>query len=133
MKEHSTRIMLAIVILLQAALLVQNSRGVSAESQRVGNAAPVIRASAFEVVDVTGQVRAQLYLGDDGDGGIRLRNKHGALRVKLGASADGLTGLQLFDEAISDQNPAVALVTSRSEGTSLLLKEKGKEKRIRPD
>lgn len=131
MKERSTRIMLGIVIFLLSALLVQNSRTASAaESQRGGDPAPVLRARAFEVVDERGRVRAQLYLGEDGDGGIRLRNKNGDLRVKLGASTEGYTGLQLFD-GTDPVSPAVQLVTSPS-GTSLSLKEKGKEKRITP-
>jgi hypothetical protein len=129
MKELTTRIMLGMVMLLLSALVVKDARTASAaESQRGGDPATVIRARAFEVVDERGQVRAQLFLGEDGNGSIRLRDKTGNLRVKLGASTDGYTSLLLFDEATT---PAVQLVTSPSD-TSLSLKVKGQEKRITP-
>jgi hypothetical protein len=67
-----------------------------------------------------------MFLGQDGGGNIRLRDTTGNVRVKLGASTQGSTGLLLFDEEV---NPAVEVVTNKT-GTSLSLSEKGKEKRV---
>ena len=130
MKERTTRIMLGIVILWVSTLLVRDSRTASAaEPQHGGEPAPGPPRESLRVVNERGEVRAQLYLGEDGGGNIRLRGKTGDVRVKLGVSTDGNTGLLVLDENVS---PAVQLVTSPSEGTSLSLKEKGKEKRISP-
>ena len=85
----------------------------------------VIRAQAIELVDERGQVRAQLHLGEDGGGNLRLRSGDGTVRVKLAGTADG-SGLLLFDK---EAEPAVWLTANKS-GTSVTLNEKGKEKRI---
>ncbi|HKY04088.1 MAG TPA: hypothetical protein VJQ56_04315 [Blastocatellia bacterium] len=85
----------------------------------------VIRAQAIELVDERGQVRAQLHLGEDGGGNLRLRGGDGTVRVKLAGTTDG-SGLLLFDK---EAEPALWLAANRS-GTSLTIAEKGKEKRI---
>jgi len=128
--ERSTRIMLGMVILLLTALLLRDvpSAASAAQAPRGGEPAGVVRATAFELVDERGQVRAQVFLGEDGGGNIRLRDRTGNVRVKLGASTGGDTGLLLFDQTVE---PAVQLVTSPS-GTSLMLKEKGHERRFTP-
>ena len=127
MNDRTTRVMLAMVILLLSALLVKDSVVVPARaSQHTADPAGVVRARSFEVVDERGEVRAQLFLGQDGDGTIRLRDKSGNVRVKLGASTDGYTGLLLMDQNVT---PAVQLVTGPS-GTSLSLTENKKKKRI---
>ena len=58
----------------------------------------VVQARLIELVDERGQVRAQLHIGADGGGNLRLRNGQGEVRVKLGATADG-AGLLLMDQA----------------------------------
>lgn len=85
----------------------------------------VIRAQAIELVDERGQVRAQLHLGDDGGGNLRLRSGDGTVRVKLAGTVDG-SGLVLFDK---EAEPALWLAANKS-GTSLTVAEKGKQKRI---
>ncbi|HXG69112.1 MAG TPA: hypothetical protein VNJ04_00695 [Gemmatimonadaceae bacterium] len=85
----------------------------------------VIRAQAVELVDERGQVRAQLHLGEDGGGNLRLRSGDGTVRVKLAGTVDG-SGLLLFDK---EAEPAVWLTANKS-GTSVTLAEKGKEKRV---
>ncbi|MSO80010.1 MAG: hypothetical protein EXQ79_10480 [Acidimicrobiia bacterium] len=56
----------------------------------------VLEASGFDLVNDEGTVVAQLYVGDDGTGQIRLRDASGEVRVKIGASPDG-AGLILFN------------------------------------
>ena len=95
---------------------------VAAESQQT---AQVLRAQAFDLVDARGQVRAQLYLAEDGGGSLRLRSGDGTVRVKLGGSADG-SSLLLFNK---EAEPAVELSANKT-GTSVRLAEKGKEVRV---
>jgi hypothetical protein len=127
MKSRTTQAMLAVVILLLLALLARDVlKGSTVMAQDANQISPVVRARGFELVDERGQVRAQIYLGDDGGGNIRLRDATGVVRIKLGASTQGYTGLLVLDEEV---NPAIHIVTDKS-GTSLSLAEKGKEKRV---
>jgi hypothetical protein len=111
---------------LAAAVIVLSQsvwdKPVMAESVQVPK---VIRAEAIELVDGRGQVRAQIHLGEDGGGNLRLRSGDGMVRVKLGATADG-SGLLLFDK---EAEPGVSLATNKA-GTTVTLAEKGKEKRV---
>ena len=86
----------------------------------------VLRARSIELVDSAGQVRAQLHLGPDGSGQLRLRDGRGQVRVKLGTSNTGATALLLMDETIE---PAVTLATRR-EGVSLTLRGPGGRQRV---
>ena len=76
-------------------------------------------------MDQRGQVRAQLHIGEDGGGNLRLRSGDGTVRVKLAGTADG-SGLLLLDK---EAEPALWLAANKS-GTSVTLAEKGKEKRV---
>jgi hypothetical protein len=88
--------------------------------------AKVIRAQAIELVDERGQVRAQLHLGADGSGNLRLRDGNGHVRIKLGTSVEGGTGLLLMDQSIE---PTLSLVTARS-GTSMTLVGPGQRRLV---
>ena len=125
--SRTTQTMLAVVILLLVALLTRDLLipGAGA-TQDVNQSGPVVRARGFDLVDERGQVRAQIFLGEDGGGNIRLRDATGAVRIKLGASTQGSTGLLVFDETV---NPAVEIVSNKS-GTLLSLTEKGKDQRV---
>lgn len=80
-------------------------------------AAPsVVRAQAIELVDGEGNARAQLYLGADGGGNLRLRSGKGEIRVKLDATEEG-AGL-LFTNRNTE--PAV-LLSSKNDGPKLTL------------
>lgn len=85
----------------------------------------VVRAQAIELVDAAGNVRAQLYLGTDGAGNLRLRNAKGEVRVKLGAQDDG-AGLLFLDK---NTEPAVQLKTGQAD-TSLTLTDLEKKQRV---
>jgi hypothetical protein len=126
MKERTTQVLLAIVAVLLLAHLVKPAFTSSpAQAQQPEKVPAVLRAQLFELVDKQGQVRAQLHLGEDGGGNLRLREASGEVRVKLGATAGGGV-LLLLDNATE---PAI-LAAAGEKGTSLKLAEKGKPQRV---
>ena len=82
-------------------------------SSTAQNVTPILRGRALELVDESGQVRAQLNVEASGEVVFRLRDKKGTIRVKLGAGEDG-SGLVLLDEATE---PAIHIIARRT-GTS---------------
>jgi hypothetical protein len=60
-------------------------------------AVPILRGSALEIVDERGQVRSRLNVEPDGEVVLRLLDRNGTIRVKLGADEGG-SGLLLLDE-----------------------------------
>src|SRR5262245_35853710 len=126
MKERTTQGLLVVVVALLVCHLFRSAPVLPvANDQSVATAAGVLRAEGFELVDKVGRVVAQLHVGEDGGGNIRLRSGDGMVRVKLGATAEG-SALILFDK---QAEPAVWLATNKS-GTSVTLAEKDKEKKI---
>ena len=87
----------------------------------------VVRASGFDLVNADGDVVAQLYLGTDGSGQLRLRDGSGEVRVKLGAADDG-SGLVLMDD---EPAPAVTASTD-ADGTRIVLTDGTDERTIKP-
>ena len=71
---------------------------------------PILRARAFELVDERGQVQSRLNVESSGEVVLRLFDKNGTIRVKLGAGVDG-SGLVLNDETTE---PGVHLIARRS-------------------
>ncbi|HXG65368.1 MAG TPA: hypothetical protein VNO70_09680 [Blastocatellia bacterium] len=126
MRERTTQLLLAAVAILLLAHLARPAFTPSpAQAQQVEKIPEVIRGQAIELVDKKGQVVAQLHVGEDGGGNLRLRSGDGMVRVKLAGTGDG-SGLLLFDK---EAEPAVWLAANKS-GTSVTLAEKGKEKRV---
>jgi hypothetical protein len=77
----------------------------------------IIRAQRIQLVDADGQLRGELHLGDvDGSGNFRLFDGAGRIRVKLGTSLEGATGLLLMDDSIE---PAVRLLVDQPKGPRL--------------
>lgn len=115
------------------ALLVSNVVLLAAlawSATRSGAGAPaqdVVRARAIELVNERGEMRAQLHIGENGGGELRLRNGAGDIRVKFGATDDGAI-LLLMDGA---SNPAVRLASEKP-GASLRLGTPGRETVIGP-
>jgi len=64
-------------------------------------------------VDDRGQLRARLHADETGEVVLKLLDKNGTIRVKLGATEDG-SGLVLADEATE---PAIHII-ARRKGTS---------------
>lgn len=126
MKEKMTQGLLVIVAALLVVHLFRSAPLLpTAHGQEVAPLPGVVRAEAFELVDKAGKVVAQLHVGEDGGGNIRLRSGNGTVRVKLGATDEG-SALILFDK---HAEPAVWLAAKQS-GTSVTLSEKDKEKKI---
>jgi hypothetical protein len=124
MKERITQSLLALLCLLIGLHLLRDQKSTTVQADSNGTPS-VVRAQGFELVDPRGQVVAQLYLGTDGGGNIRLRSGDGMVRVKLGASADG-SGLLLLDK---EAEPAVHAVAGK-DGTSLVIAQQGKDKKV---
>jgi hypothetical protein len=74
---------------------------------------PILRGRALELVDDRGQVRSRLNVEPTGEVVLRLLDRNGTIRVKLGAGEDG-SGLVLADEATE---PAIHIIARRT-GTS---------------
>jgi len=85
----------------------------------------VLQATGFDLVNDDGVVVAQLYVGEDGTGQVRLRDADGVVRVKLGASSDG-SGLILFQGG--DPEPGVYALVNEN-GTKIRLAH-GEEHRV---
>ena len=71
---------------------------------------PVLRGRALELVDEAGQVRSRINAEPDGEVVLRLIDRNGTIRVKLGAGERG-SGLLLLDEATE---PAVHVIARRT-------------------
>lgn len=97
-----------------------------------GLAAPrptqVVRAQAFELVDSAGNVRAQIHLGEDGSGQIRLRSGKGEVAVKLGALREGGSALLLMDPSVE---PGITLA-ARPTGPAIITTHGGASRTIAP-
>jgi len=70
----------------------------------------VLRGRALELIDERGQIRATLDVDDAGEVLLRLRDRNGTIRVKMGAAEHG-SGLLLVDEAAE---PAVQIIARRT-------------------
>ena len=124
MKQH--RWPFVVVVAVLAVILVM-----WAPAQVQEQVPDVIRAKRFQLVDDLGQLRAELHLGDiDGSGNLRLYDAEGRIRVKVGTSVDGSTGLLLLND---DIEPAVEVFVSKAEGVRVeLFGEDGTTRIIRP-
>jgi hypothetical protein len=72
--------------------------------------ASVLRGRSLELVDATGQIRAEFTVEPDNEAVFRLRDSAGIIRVKLGAGDNG-SGLLFLDETTE---PGVQIVARRS-------------------
>jgi hypothetical protein len=97
---------------------------------------PILRGRALELVDERGGVRSRLDVEPTGEVVLRLLDKNGTIRVKLGAGEDG-SGLVLADEATE---PAIHLIArrrgtpERPTTTSITLRgPDGQQRVIRPE
>jgi hypothetical protein len=123
------RLAIALTAINLLLLLLAVARTGSATAQPV---APIVRGRAFELVDARGQVRSRLNVEPTGEVVLRLLDKNGTIRVKLGAAEDG-SGLVLLDEATE---PAIHIIARRTgtpekpTTTSLTLRGTGGQQRV---
>src|SRR5688500_2244876 len=125
MKDRTTQVLLSTIAALLLANLAQPMLAGRGQAQEPPPIPGVLRAHVIELVNDKGEVRAQLHLGEDGGGNLRLRDSEGTVRVKMGGGTTG-SGLILFD---SDTEPAVWARADET-GTSLKLSQRGKEPQI---
>jgi hypothetical protein len=97
--------------------------------------APILRGRALELVDDRGQIRTRIDVEPSGEVVLRLLDKNGTIRVKLGAGVDG-SGLFLADETTEVGVHLIARRTGTSERpntTSITLRgAEGPGRVIRP-
>jgi hypothetical protein len=97
--------------------------------------APSLRGRALELLDERDRVRARLSVEPEGEVVLRLIDRAGTIRVKLGAGEDG-SGLLLLDEATEPGVHLIARRTGTAERpttTSLTLRgADGQQRVIRP-
>jgi hypothetical protein len=99
------KIAIAVTVINLAMLLFASTHALTATPT-----ATPLRVQALELVDANNKVRAQLNVEPGGEVVFRLRDPQGAVRVKLGAGADG-SGLVLMDETTE---PAIHLLARRT-------------------
>jgi hypothetical protein len=105
---------------------------VQAGSTTAQTVAPILRGRALELVDDRGQVRSRLDVEPTGEVVLRLLDRKGAIRVKLGAGEDG-SGLVLADEATEPAIHVIARRTGTSDRpttTSITLRGPGGQQRV---
>ena len=88
----------------------------------------VLRARLIELVNEEGEMRAQLHVGEDGGGNLRLRSGEGEIRVKFGAVDEGAI-LLMFD---AEAEVAVRLVRDENGASLTLVDADGIEETIAP-
>jgi hypothetical protein len=104
---QTQRIGIALTIVNLLLFIAAQTRSVTAETA----AAPVLRGRALELTDAGGQVRTRIDVDETtGEVVLRLLDRHGTIRVKLGAGEDG-SGLVLLDGATE---PGVHIVSRRT-------------------
>jgi hypothetical protein len=101
------RIAVALTAINVALLLLTAAQAGPTTAQTV---TPILRGRALELVDDRGEVRSRLDVEPNGEVVLRLLDKNGTIRVKLGAAEDG-SGLVLLDEATE---PAIHVIARRS-------------------
>jgi hypothetical protein len=105
------RLALVLTVINLVLLLFALTQAGSTAAQAIS---PILRARTVELVDDRGQVRSRLNVEPGGAVILRLFDKNGTIRVKLGADEDG-SGLLLTDEATE---PGVHLIARRT-GTTV--------------
>jgi hypothetical protein len=93
-----------------------------------GSVDPVLRGRALELVDDRNQIRARLNVEADGQVVLRLLDRQGTIRVKLGAGEDG-SGLLLANDATE---PGVHLLATASGSSVRVVGKDGRERLIAP-
>jgi hypothetical protein len=124
MKERLTQVLLTIAVLLLGVHLGRwwVRPAAAGAPDRIPD---VIRAHEIQLVGRDGKAVAQLHLGDDGSGNLRLRSAEGEVRVKLGAMSSG-SALVLLDRATE---PGVWLLADSGDAR-ITLAEQGKDRRV---
>ncbi len=88
---------------------------------------PIVRTQAFELVDESGKIRAQINVEKGGEVVFRLRDSKGNIRAKFGAKENG-SGLILMD----DRTDATVQIRAIESGASItLIDREGRERAVK--
>lgn len=85
-----------------------------------------IRVKEFEVIDQKGVMRAAIKIEPDGEVMLRLRDKTGTIRVKLGANEDG-SGLVLLND---NTEVGIHALAKKKESTFVVVGKDGKKRQL---
>jgi hypothetical protein len=126
-----TAVNLVILVVLLANVLPSTPQAVGlgfaqAPAASAQTVVPVLRGRALELLDTQDQVRSRINVEPNGEVVLRLLDRNGTIRVKLGASETG-SGLVLLDE---ETEPGVHIVARRAGTTSLTLRSGPGQKRV---
>ena len=121
LKLQAVHVLMGLNLVLMGGLPIGNT---AAREPAAPAVADVVRARAIEIVDENGAVRAQLQLGQDGGGLLRLSGGNGEVRVKLEGTTRG-GGLLLLNKMTE---PGVQLAAD-DKGASLTLTDADKRQR----
>lgn len=143
MRTQRLAVTLTIVNLVLLAVLVAGAlsppRLAAAASPRLASepetqGVPVLRTQRLEIVDERGQIRSRLNVESNGEVVLRMTDRTGTIRVKLGADERG-SGLLLLD---GTTEPGVHIIArrvgteARSASTSLTLRAGNQKQTITP-
>src|SRR5512145_399164 len=124
MNTNRLAIALTVINLILLIVVITQSRTIA--NQTIPD---VLRVRAFELVDETGHVRAQLNIDEtNGEVIFRLRDEKETIRVKLGASEEG-SGLLLINDLTE---PGVHLMAKQDDTSLTLTDQSGAEQVIKP-
>jgi hypothetical protein len=124
MNTNRLAVALTVINLILLIVVITQSRMIA--NQTIPD---VLRVRAFELVDETGRVRAQLNVDEtNGEVIFRLRDAKETIRVKLGASEEG-SGLLLINDLTE---PGVHLLAKQDDTSVTLTDQSGAEQVIKP-
>ncbi len=132
-----TIVNLVLLAIIVAGGLRPSAIAAAANAAQVSEASgevPILRGRALEIVDEHGTTRSRLNVESDGEVVLRMVDRNGTIRVKLGAGEGG-SGLLLTDEATE---PAVHIIARRTSTqarpttTSLTLRAGDQQQVLRP-
>ena len=134
-----TVVNLVLLVAVIAAGALRPSRIAAAPSTPLASGAetqevPVLRTRRLEIVDEHGRIRSRLNVESDGEVVLRMTDRSGTIRVKLGADQGG-SGLLLLDEATEPGVHILARRTgteARGTTTSLTLRAGSQQQVIKP-
>lgn len=89
---------------------------------------PIVRTSAFELVDAQGHVRTRLMVEESGEVVLRLLDETGTIRVKIGAGSEG-SGLVMLDDRTE---PGIQMLARADDSVIRLANAAGASRTITP-
>jgi len=119
---NTLRIAVCLTLVNLSFFIALGLRGARLDAQAEG---AVLRGRVLELVDEQGRTRSRLNVEPDGEVVLRLFDRDGTIRVKLGAGVDG-SGLVLLND---ETEPGIHLLAKAS-GSTLTLRNKGGQERI---